>query len=235
MEFVPFLFPWPWGFPYSPGAQYEIEPSGIYAGATLRFCKLFEQFPSGFWTLQYGLVPFSGKLSGPILFTSTQMNGSEWHLVDVPADVTKAWVPGKYRWQCYAQANSQNPYPNARHFVSTGIINVFANLYDSAAVDTRGKWQRILAEIEALLEKIATDPVEEVSIGRGTIAGQTLKGWDREKLIAFHDYALHMAGNETRIQNIRGGAPNTRYKWAVMMGDGNGVAFNGFPDFPPFS
>ncbi len=231
MEF----FPWPWLYPYSPGAQFEIEPPGIYANSTLRFCKLFPQFPASQWTLKYGLVPYAGTLQGRISFDSTQLNGSDWFLIDVAPAVTKPWKPGRYTWQCFAQASGTNADLTQRFFVSTGTIIIFPDLTDVQNSDTRGKWQKILDEIDAMIESIAGDTQEEIAIGRGTIAGQTLKGWDRERLISFRDYALHMAGNEQRIRDIRGGAPNPRYKYAVMGGSGNGRAFNGFPDYPPIS
>ena len=232
MEF----FPWPWIYPYSPGAQFEIEPPGIYANSTLRFCKLFPQYPAGLWTLQYVLVPYAGTRQGPITFQSTQLNGSEWFLVSVPASVTTTWQPGRYTWQCFAQSiqGVNACYPD-RFYVSQGTIIVFPDLTNTGAVDTRGKWQKILDEIDDMILETAGNPMEEVAIGRGTIAGQTLKGWDMERLVNFRDYALHMAGNEQRIKDIRGGAPNPRYKYAVMIGSGNGRAFNGFPDYPPFS
>lgn len=233
-------FPWPWPYDYSPGAAWEIEPQGIYNNATLIFCKNLQSFPATYWTLQYGLVPWSGRLSGPILFSATSLNGGNVQLVNVPPSVTKQWMAGKYTWQCFAQITQAGSTAlgldiSTRTFVASGTIIVFQDLTNSGAVDTRGKWQKIVDEIEAMILVVAGDTQEEIAIGRGTIAGQTLKGWDRDKLIAFHDYALHMAGNEARIKAVRGGAPNPRFKWAVMTGSGNGVAWNGYPDFAPFA
>lgn len=229
------IFPWPWLYPYSPGVQFEIEPNGIYANSTLRFCKLFPQYPATLWTLQYGLVPYAGTLQGRISFSSTPLNGGDIFLVQVDAPTTAAWAPGRYTWQCFAQSVEGNPCFPDRFFVSTGTIIVFPDLTSVANADTRGKWQKILDEIDAMILSIAGDTQEEIAIGRGTIAGQTLKGWDRENLIAFRDYAMHQAGNEQRIRDIRGGAPNPRYKYAVMKGGGGGFAYNGFPDILPNS
>lgn len=228
-------FPWPWAFPYSPGIRWEIEPEGIYANSTLRFCKNFQATPASCWTLQYGLMPYAGTLSGPITFSSTPLNGGNIFLINVAPAVTATWKPGRYTWQCFAQASGNNSDLTQRFFVSTGTIAVFPDLTQPGAIDTRGKWQRIVDEIEAMIFATAGDTAQEISIGRGTIAGQSIKGWTRADLTAFHDYALHMAGNEQRVKDRRGGAPNPRIKYAFMGGAGNGNAYNGFPSFPPFS
>lgn len=228
-------FPWPWNYPYSPGIRWEIEPDGIYTNSTLRFCKEFPIYTADEWTLQYGLTPYAGQLSGPITFDSTQLNGGPIFLISVPPAITATWKPGRYTWQCFAQASGTNSDLTQRYFVSTGTITVFADLTAPGAVDTRGKWQKIADEVECLILATAGDTASEISIGRGTIAGQSVKGWTKQELIALHDYALHMAGNEQRIRNRRGGAPNPRVKYAYMGGRGSGYAFNGFPAFPPFS
>jgi len=233
-------FPWPWAFDYSPGAIYEIEPDGLYANATLRFCKNFEIYPATYWTLQYGLVPYAGALSGPITFQSAPLNGGNIQLINVLPSITKAWAVGRYTWQCFAQVTSAGATalgidPSTRYFVSTGTIVVFPDLTQPGAVDTRGKWEKIVDEIEAMLLDTAGWTQQKISMGRGTIAGQSIEGWTKEDLIKFHDYALHMAGNEARIKARRGGAPNPRIKYGVMSGQWNGYAFNGFPSYPPFS
>lgn len=227
-------FPWPWQYPYSPGVQYEIEPEGLYANSTLRFCKQFPCFPATQWTLQYGLTPYAGQLSGPLTFQGTSLNGGDIFLVNVPPAVTATWQKGRYQWQCFAQASGVNPDLTQRLFVSTGTIAVFADLTAPGAQDTRTKWEKILDEVDDMILATAGDTAEEISIGRGTIAGQSIKGWKREDLIQFRDYAAHMAGNDQRIRDRRGGAPNPRVKYAVMGGRGNGFAFNGFPSFPAF-
>jgi hypothetical protein len=43
-----------------------------------------------------------------------------------------------------------------------------------------------------------------------------------------------MAGNEQRIKDRRGGAPNPRVKYGIFSGQGNGRGYNGFPLAPPF-
>lgn len=234
------FFPWPWPYPYSPGARFEIEPQGIYANASMRFVKLLANFPAGFWTLQYGMVPYAGAISGPITFQSTQLNGSDWHLIDVEPPVTKNWIAGKYSWQCFAQVNSAGAAAlgiplTSRVFISRGTIFVEPDLTNTGAVDTRGKWQKILDEIDAMILATAGDTQQEISMGRGTIAGQTIKGWTRQDLLNFRDYAAHEAGNETRIAAVKGGAPNPRFKYAVMGGQWQGMATNGFPETIPFS
>lgn len=228
-------FPWPWAFEYSPGIRWEIEPPGIFANSTLRFCKNFEFYSAQQWTLQYGLMPYAGQVSGPITFQSVPLNGGNLFLIDVPPAITATWKPGRYTWQCFRQASGTNVDLTQRFFVSTGTIIVQADLTAPGAVDTRGRWQKIVDAFDAMMLETAPDTAYEVAIGRGTIAGQSIKGWTKQELIAFHDYALHMAGNESRIKARRGGAPNPRYKYAFMTGAGNGGrGINGFPDlYPP--
>jgi hypothetical protein len=227
-------FPNPWPYDYSPGAAFEIEPEGLYANSTLRFIKILPCYPASQWTLQYGLVPYAGKMSGPITFQSAPFNNTDIHLVDLDASVTGQWAEGRYTWQCFAQASGSNSDLTDRFFVSTGTIVVFADLTAASSLDTRGKWQKILDEIDAMILATAGDGYQEIAIGRGTIAGQSIKGWTRQDLIHFRDYAESKAGNEQRIRDGRGGSPNPRFKYAVMGGVGNGVARNGFPAFPPF-
>lgn len=227
-------FPWPWSFQYSPGIRWEIEPEGIFANSTLRFCKNFECFPATQWTLQYGLMPTAGQISGPITFQSTPLNGGNIFLIDVAPAVTSTWKPGRYTWQCFRQASGTNVDLTQRFFVSTGTIIVSRDLTQPGSQDSRGPWQQIVDVFTAMMLDTAPDTAYEIALGRGMIAGQSIKGWTKEDLIKYHDYALHMAGNEQRIQNARGGAPNPQFKYAVMSGRGNGWAGNGFPDlYPP--
>lgn len=233
------LFPWPWLYPYSPGVMFEIEPAGIYQNATLRFCKNLWNYPASYWTLQYGLVLKAGQMSGPILFSSVPLNGGDVQLIQVEPAITKTWVPGTYQWQCFAQVTSAGATalgidPSTRNYISTGTIVVFADLTSVGALDTRGKWQQIVAEIEAMILATAGYTSQKIAIGRGTIAGQSIEGWTRHDLIAFHNYALEMANNEQRIKDRRGGAPNPRVKYGVMGGAQQGLATNGFPSFPAF-
>jgi hypothetical protein len=228
------LFPWPWLYPFSPGPQYEIEPAGIYANSSLRFCKNWEVYPAQDWTLQYGLAPYAGTMSGPITFSSVPLNGGPIQLISVPPAITGQWKPGRYTWQCFAlYIGTDTNLIGHRNYVSSGTIVVFADLTQPGSTDTRGPWQKIYDEILEMLLATSGDTQMEVSIGRGTIAGQTLKGWTKQELIAYADYALHMAGNDQRGRDRRGGAPNPRYKYAVMQGGGFGAGVNGFPLFPP--
>lgn len=230
------LFPWPWAYPYSPGAPYEIEPPGIYAGASLRFCKNWECYAAPDWKLQYGLAPYAGTMSGPILFESVPLNGGPLQLVNITPDLTKAWKPGRYTWQCFAvYIGTDTNLTGTRNYVSTGTIVIFADLTQPGSTDTRGPWQKIYDEIQSMLLDTSGDAAMEIAIGRGTIAGQSIKGWTKMELIAYADYALHQAGNEQRVRDRRGGAPNPRYKYAVMNGGGFGAGVNGFPLFPPVS
>lgn len=233
-------FPTPWNYGWSPGAIFEIEPPGIYANATLKFIKILPCYPAGDWVLQYGFVPFAGQISGPITFQSAPFNSTDIHLIDVVPAITKLWAPQRYKWQVFAQVTSQGAAnlgidSSTRNYLSTGMIDVFADLTITSSLDTRGFWQKIVDKIDQMILDTAEDAYEEIAIGRGTVAGQNIKGWQRKDLLEYRDYAMHMAQNESRIQNRRGGAPNPRIKYAVMGETGSGIATNGFPDILPFS
>lgn len=228
-------FPWPWASQYSPGIRWEIEPEGIFANSTLRFCKLFECFPATQWTLQYGLTPTAGQISGPITFNSVPLNGGNIFLIDVAPAITATWKPARYTWQCFRQASGTNTDLTQRFFVSTGTIIVSPDLTLPGSQDTRGPWQKIIDSFDEMIQATSLDTAYEIAIGRGTIAGQNIKGWTKQELVAFHNYALHMAGNEQRIKNRQGGAPNPQFKFGVMSGSGNGWATNGFPQPAPFA
>lgn len=222
------------------GLLYEIAPAGIYQGATLYFRKNLPLFPAQFWTLEYGLVPTSGKLSGPLTFQSVPLgDGGDIQVVDVPSTITKTWAPGNYTFQVYAQITAAGVTAlglpiTTRKYLSTGSIRVFADLTSAGAVDTRGFYTRIVDELDAMILATAGDTQQKISIGRGTIAGQSIEGWNREQIIALRDYYFELAQNEIRVRNRRGGAPNPRIKYAFMGGGGGSyLGANGFPDqFP---
>lgn len=208
-------FPCPWIYPYSPGAQWEIMPQGIYANTALKFCKLFNQYPANLWTLTYGLAPFSGSMVAPLTFSSTALNGGNVHLISVAPAVTATWMPGYYTWQCFVQLNSD---ATQRYYVSQGTITISPDLTISGTVDTRGKWQKILDEVDAMILATAGDTAEEITLGHGTIGSQTVKGWTRADLINFRDYAANEAAHEARVKNSKAGGPNPLFKYAVMGG-----------------
>ena len=222
------VFPFPWLYDYSPGAQFELEPQSIYANTNFKFVKFFDLYPATLYTLKYAMVPFDGATLGAIKFQSVPLNGGNWHFVSVLPAVTITWKPALYAWQCFAELLTD---ATQRDYISRGTIMVNADYSTAGAVDTRGKWQKILDEVDAMILLTAGDSHQEITIGRGTISGQAIKGWDRADLINFRDYAAEQAGNEKRIKAAKGGAPNPRYKFATMTG---GQTIPGSPVFPSF-
>ena len=172
-------FPWPWPYLYSPGIQWEIEPEGLFCNSTLRFCKNFPAWSAQLWQLQYGLMPYAGQTSGPITFQSTALNGGPLFLVTVPPAITSAWKPGRYTWQCFREASGAARTRSSAVFVSTRTIIVQQDLTAPGAVDTRGRWQQIIDAFDAMLLETTPDTAYEIALGRGTIAGQNIKGWTK--------------------------------------------------------
>lgn len=117
-----------------------MEPTQLHAGDSITWSREVPACPaSAGWTLRY-------VLSGPDRHVIEAKAGAPY-LVELGADDTARWAPGLYRWVALASRGVQ------RVTVASGNLEVGANLETAEPTDVRSHAQRMLALIEAALEK----------------------------------------------------------------------------------
>jgi len=117
-----------------------MEPTKLHAGDSVTWSRDEPGYPaSAGWALRY-------VFSGPDRYTVDAQGGAPY-LVALNAEATASWPPGLYRWVALALRGDQ------RLTVATGTVEVSPNLETAEPSDARGHAQRMLAMIEAALEK----------------------------------------------------------------------------------
>lgn len=117
-----------------------MEPTKLHAGDSATWSRAVPDRPaSAGWGLRY-------VLSGPDRHTFDALATMPYQ-VSLTAEQTASWPPGLYRWVALAFRGDQ------RLTVASGELEVGANLETSDPVDARSHAQRMLALIEAALEK----------------------------------------------------------------------------------
>lgn len=117
-----------------------MEPTQLHAGDSIAWERDVPAYPAADgWALRY-------VLSGPARHVLGAIPGAPYR-VEVSAQDTAAWPAGLYRWVALAVNGAQ------RLTVATGTLEVGANLETAAPADARSHAQRMLALIEAALEK----------------------------------------------------------------------------------
>jgi hypothetical protein len=117
-----------------------MEPTTIHAGDSATWSRDVPDRPAtAGWGLRY-------VLSGPDRHTIEALQTTPYQ-VAITAETTANWAPGLYRWVALAFRGDQ------RLTVATGTLEVGANLETADPVDARSHAQRMLALIEAALEK----------------------------------------------------------------------------------
>lgn len=117
-----------------------MEPTQLHAGDSAAWSRAVPDRPaSAGWGLRY-------VFNGPDRHTVDAQLTTPYQ-VELGADVTATWAPGLYRWVALAFRGDQ------RLTVATGTIDVAPNLETAEPSDARGHAQRMLAMIEAALEK----------------------------------------------------------------------------------
>jgi hypothetical protein len=117
-----------------------MEPTQLHAGDSVTWSRDVPGCPaSSGWALRY-------VFSGPDRHAVDAQGGAPY-LVALNAEATARWAPGLYRWVALALRGAE------RLTVATGTIDVAPNLETAEPSDARGHAQRMLAMIEAALEK----------------------------------------------------------------------------------
>ncbi len=117
-----------------------MEPTHIHAGDSVAWERDVPEYPaSAGWSLRY-------VLNGPDRHVIDAQAGAPYR-VALAAETTASWSPGLYRWVALVVKAGQ------RLTLSSGTLEIGANLETSEPADARSHAQRMLALIEAALEK----------------------------------------------------------------------------------
>lgn len=117
-----------------------MEPTQLHAGDSITWSREVPACPaSAGWILRY-------VLSGPDRHVIEAKAGAPYQ-VELASEDTARWAPGLYRWVALASRGVQ------RVTVASGSLEVAANLETAEPADARSHAQRMLALIEAALEK----------------------------------------------------------------------------------
>lgn len=117
-----------------------MEPTQLHAGDSVVWERDESAYPTADgWSLRY-------VLSGPDRYSIDAL-GTTPYRVELAAADTATWVPGLYRWVALAINGDQ------RLTLDSGTMTVSPNLETADPTDARSHAQRMLALIEAALEK----------------------------------------------------------------------------------
>ncbi|MDJ0685391.1 MAG: hypothetical protein QNJ84_11870 [Alphaproteobacteria bacterium] len=167
------------------------EPDRVVAGDTWRWRRddLAAEYPAtDGWALTYILLNETGKI------TFTASADGDGFLVDEAAADTVERLAGTYRWEAAVSRDGD------RFRVGTGTIEVQPNFSAAETLDTRSHARKVLAAIEAVIERRATKDQEEY-----TIEGRSLKRTPIAELIALRDrYRREVISEKQNERTARG-------------------------------
>jgi hypothetical protein len=144
-------------------------PTTARAGDTLRIVRTWSDYPaSAGWVLHITGVCSAGVIS------VTGTADSDDHVLAAAASVTADWDAGSYRVVEYVAKDTE------RHTVAEHSLQVLPDLAEAdAGSDTRTHAERVLAHIEAFLERGTRSQIE--------IAGRRLSNYPLPELLALRD------------------------------------------------
>lgn len=202
------------------------EPSQITQGDTVKFKKKLTDYPAtDGWSLLYAIRGNGQEIS----FTSTA--DVDTHVISVDESVTALWLPAEYELQGFAVKTDE------QHQIYEGSLTISANLATAPAdLDTRTHAQKMLASIEAELEKCAKNILLST-----TVEGTTVLRERRMELLRVRQSYLQERRGEIAVENARNGKPTGRKIKTVLsitppgsiagsqFGAGNSVFNTQFP------
>lgn len=117
-----------------------MEPTQLHAGDSVAWERAVPGYPAADgWRLFYALI-------GPAQYVLEAIAAEPYRIEATAAD-TAAWSPGAYRWAAFVER------ADTRKTVATGRLEVSPNLATAEPYDVRSHAERMLALIEAALEK----------------------------------------------------------------------------------
>lgn len=172
------------------------EPDKVVAGDTWRWKRtdLVTDYPaSNGWVLTYILMNASAKITLVAL-----ADGDAFYVEEVAGDTT-AHMAGIYTWEASVAKGAD------RFRVGTGIIEVAPDFQALATLDTRSHARKVLAAIEAVIERRATKDQQEYAID-----GRSLKRTPIADLMILRDRYLREVKQEVQADQYAKGRGTKR-------------------------
>jgi hypothetical protein len=171
------------------------EPEKLVSGDTWEWQRndLAAYPASEGWTLKYVLINATDKIEIDAI-----THGDDFKVYLAAADTT-AKAAGTYRFEASVSKNGD------RYRVGTGNIEVLADFASADTLDTRSHARRVLAAIEAVIERRATKDQEEYQID-----GRSLKRTAIGDLLLLRNRYRQEVVNETHADQIARGKTGGR-------------------------
>ena len=119
-----------------------MEPKKLHAGDSIAWGRTVPEYrASEGWSLHY-------VLHGPQVIELDAFADADAYRVEIAASETKEWASGQYRWAAYVIGPGDQ-----RYTIDTGSIFIAPNLLLAEPGDVRSHAKRMLALIQAALEK----------------------------------------------------------------------------------
>lgn len=145
------------------------EPIDFTAGDTLSFQRVLPDYPASGWSLDYEI---RGVGAVPISFQSQPTSDYSGLNVTVDSATTAAWQPGQALLVGYACSTTSDE----RHQIYYGELTIRPNIQGSRGdINVKTHAQKMLANIEAVLEGSASDDLLESRIGETSFRRMTRK------------------------------------------------------------
>lgn len=177
----------------------EGEPLEVVAGDTWTWKRsdLAGDYPQASYSLSYALKR-DGSADAPLVITASEV--SNVYEVIVAAATTAPLPAGGWRWDAFMTRTSDS----ARVRIGSGPLTVLANTAASTA-DLRSHGQKMLTQIEALLEGRALKDVNSYSI-----KDRSLTKMSADELMRWRDYYKREVNREKLAEREAQGRPTGR-------------------------
>lgn len=165
--------------------------SKLIAGDSLSVLDTHADYPaSAGWVLKYRFTPrFAGGTA--IVLTSTAEGDS--FRTTANSATTAAWRTGNYSFSQWVEFNGD------RHTLETGNLEITPDTANLAiGTDTRSHLEKVVANLEAMIEGKATKDVQEYQIG-----DRQLKYFTISELIVWCDKYKFQLANEQAVAKGR--------------------------------
>jgi hypothetical protein len=170
-------------------------PAKFRAGDSLSFLDTLSEYPADeSWVLTYVISDGASRYE----LTSTA-SGSDHQITKTPTNTAK-WVAGSYKWVAYVSDGTD------RHTIDSGWITIEPDLVNPT--DERNHVQKVLAAIEAVIEKRASMDQMKMQMN-----GRALERTPLEDLIKLRSqYKSELASIERAERIANGGAAGNQIK-----------------------
>lgn len=167
------------------------EPLSVRAGDTWKWTRSLADYPASTWTLKYRFKNAAGG------FEITASASGDDYSVTVAAATTAGYASGSYTWIAWVEGGSSEKYT-----VDQGTTTVGSDYRSGTAtlaLDDRSHARKVLAAIEAVIERRASQDqmeytIEGRSLKRTPIADLLKLRQKYQAAVAAEDAAAKMAG-----------------------------------------